>query len=106
MARNGIESGELQLWRVSINLSEVGYLVTERYPREIFVWAYQGKDSLTMLRALGAYGVKCKIPFVGFFTTHKGFTRLFGKFRPQVNSTELPGEMQFRLNSEVLAHGG
>lgn len=105
MARKGIESGEFQLWTVAINGDVAGWLVTEKCPREIFVWAYQGRDSRTVLRALAAYAAQRKIPYVGCFTTHKSFVRMFRKFAPQVNETDIPGELRFRFNSGVLAHG-
>lgn len=105
---NGVNDGSRQLWHVYQDEIWIGVIVTETLRhadrRELFIWCYQGRDSVTVVRAIGFLAGSQGVAEVGFFTPHhRAALRVFKRFSPHVSNEGAPGEKRFTFDVRSLA---
>jgi len=97
--RKRIESGDAELWRIR-SVECDGWLVTQIHPGELFVWCFQGRGFMPLVRSLARIALDNGLPRIGWFTYHVAPKRLFRLARPIVERTSAPGEYRYTLNCE------
>lgn len=75
-AREGVNAGRLELWRVNGD----SWLVTGIDADTLVIWAYRGRDALSMVRAMFATARKNGLRHVSFYTKRLGLKRLLAEF--------------------------
>lgn len=68
----------LELW----GINGASLLATETVGDCIFVWAYEGRDAVSMMEDLIRIARKNEMRVIRYSTDRPGFVRMFNKFRP------------------------
>lgn len=99
--RGRVLCGDAELWRIE-NSASCGWLVTELFPDRLWIWCFQGRGFLPVVRSLATIARSNQLSTLGWFTRHSGPKRLFRHIRPIIERTGEPGEFRYTLNCEDL----
>lgn len=92
-----IGKGDAEVWE-----TDGGFLITEVFPDLLFIWCYQGRDFVPLLRRLARVALDNGLSTVGWFTRHTAPLRLFRAVRGTIQPTDVPGEFRYILSAEDL----
>lgn len=90
MVRGALE-GRREVFRVD----GVSWLITEIIDQTLFIWFYQGRGALNLIKNLIDIARKNGLAKVSFFSKHEGFIRGMRVLNPTCVLTDDPAELQY-----------